>query len=650
MQTPGPAQFLDEERPASQGGSSGPGGTPTPAPDAPTPATAGPELDEERDGAGRDDEEGGRTAVLDALARGGSRGISALIGALRSAEADVVMYAATALGEVRDPAAVPHLIRLLQHPDLNVAQAAIDALGKLRAQAAAAPIEAVLEADPWLRFAAAYALGEIGHPGSVHALMRAAGDAVISESAITALGKIATVPATTVLAELLFQRASASNFDVCLLAMGNAVRRMVDRTGLDRSRAWQRLASAEASVVHARLVSMLVRREGEPSAQERVLKEAAIAVMRALALPVLCDALIEAAWDTSVGEPLLDAVVFLGAVACPAILVGLGHADADVRVFCATAAAVLGVTEAAGPCVELLASSETRVRVAALRALSGLHVENAVPVMLRCLADRAEPVRKTAVRSLGAMDASLVTRALLADPDYAQAHAPLVLEIMRIAPCAAQREFVTKSLADPREDVRRVAVGVMAASEPSDILDNLEPLLADPSVAVRAMVVQALGQRRSRRALVCLQVQFERDPETRIHALRAIGRIGDGAAAKLLIASYPEQERAVRLAIIDALGAIAAPVAEPFLAQLLCDRRPDIRGRAVVAIGQYATDGAVGRLVHATLDTDPRVRLAALESLSAFTGRPAAAESFERLCLDPVPAIAALARRCLRKG
>jgi hypothetical protein len=82
----------------------------------------------------------------------------------------------------------------------------------------------------------------------------------------------------------------------------------------------------------------------------------------------------------------------------------------------------------------------------------------------------------------------------------------------------------------------------------------------------------------------------------------------------------------------------------------LCDRRPDIRGRAVVAIEQYATDGAVERLVHATLDPDPRVRLTALEALSAFSGRPAANESFERLCLDAVPAIAALARRCLRKG
>jgi len=50
------------------------------------------------------------------------------------------------------------------------------------------------------------------------------------------------------------------------------------------------------------------------------------------------------------------------------------------------------------------------------------------------------------------------------------------------------------------------------------------------------------------------------------------------------------------------------------------------------------------------MDPDARVRLAALEALSAFTGRPVAIESFERLCLDPIPAIATLARRCLRKA
>jgi HEAT repeat protein len=644
MENHGPASSLDDSLLTAL---SGPAATGPSVP--PGPATPAVTREESQESPGKEGT-AQRHAVLDALAHGGSGGISALIRALRSSEADVVMYAATALGEARDAAAVPHLIRLLQHPDLNVAQAAIDALGKLRARAAASPIEAVLEADPWLRFAAAHALGEIGHPGSVHALMRVAADSAISELAIEALGKIATVPAATVLAELLSIRAVSGDFGGCLLALGNAARRMVDAAGLDGSRAWQRLASSEAVAVHERLAGLLLLRQPQPTPAEHTLKEAAIAVIRALALPSLYGALVEAAWDTAVGEPLLDAVVFAGAAAYPAVLAGLGHQDPDVRVFCATAAAALGIAEAAEPCVKLLGASETRVRVAALRALAALSVEAAVPTMLQCLADPAEPVRKAAVRALGAMDADLVTGVLLADRELAEAHAPLVLEIMRLSPCSAQREFVAAALRDEREAVRRAAVGVLASNETLESLAVLEPLLQDPSVAVRAEVVQALGQRRSRRALLLLQEQFDRDPETRAQSLRAIGRIGDGAAARRLMACYPEHQRWVRLGIIDALGAIAAPAAEPFLAQLLCDVRPEVRGRAVVAIGQYATEGALSRLAHATMDPDARVRLAALEALSAFTGRPGALESFERLCLDPIPAIAALARRCLRKA
>ena len=645
MESPGPPQSLDEALLAALGEG--------------VSATGGPSLGEGVDRFGnlrepqrKNEDAARRVAELDARARSGARSISALVSALRSNDDDVAMYAATALGEARDAAAVPHLIRLLQHPDLNVAQAAIDALGKLRAQSAASPIEAMLEADPWLRFAAAHALGEIGHPGSVHALMRAAGDLAISELAIEALGKVATAPAAAVLAELLASRARGETFDGCLLALGTALGRMVDLSGLQSSRAWQRLASSESNAVHARLATILVRRDVEPEGaiDQHFLKEGAIAVIRALAIPALYPALVEGAWDVAMGEPILDAVLFAGPATHASVLAGLSHADADVRVFSCTAAAALGIEEADTLCEGLLGCPEIRVRVAALRALAGLAAERVLPAMLKCLADPSEPVRTAAVRSLGTMDAKLVTAALLADHEVATARAALVLEVMRISPCAAQREFVLAALADAREDVRRAAVAVLAANEHAEIIEMLEPLLDDPSVVVRAEVVQALGRRRSRRALRLLLEQFQRDAEIRDQSLRALGRIGDGWSTRRLMVLFPEQEQSIRLAIIDALGAISAPAAEPFLARLLVDPQPEVRSRAVVAIGQYASDGAVTRLVHATRDVDARVRLAALESLSAFAGRPAAVESFERLCLDPLPAIAALARRCLRKS
>jgi HEAT repeat protein len=191
---------------------------------------------------------------------------------------------------------------------------------------------------------------------------------------------------------------------------------------------------------------------------------------------------------------------------------------------------------------------------------------------------------------------------------------------------------------------------VLSADERAEVTEMLEPLLRDPSVEVRGQVIGALGQRRSRRALNLLLDTFERDVETREITLRAIGRIGDGQAARRLAASYPQHDQGTRLGIIDALGAIAAPSVEPFLADLLSDPLPEVRSRAVAAVGHYGSDRAATRLAHAISDVDPRVRLAALESLSALARRPSAVEAFERLCLDPIPSIAAFARRCLGKA
>lgn len=72
--------------------------------------------------------------------------------------------AAAALGELKDPAAVPALIGALAHPN-QVCVAAALALGRLRAEASVAALQAVLEDEHkfWMpRGAAAVALGQLG--------------------------------------------------------------------------------------------------------------------------------------------------------------------------------------------------------------------------------------------------------------------------------------------------------------------------------------------------------------------------------------------------------------------------------------------------------------------------------------------------------
>src|SRR6266481_6300592 len=77
-----------------------------------------------------------RNAAMDALTRGGTRSLSALVRALRHPDPEVVMFAAGVLGKTRDRAAVPHLVGLLTHLDVNVVQQAIESLAHLRSSAA----------------------------------------------------------------------------------------------------------------------------------------------------------------------------------------------------------------------------------------------------------------------------------------------------------------------------------------------------------------------------------------------------------------------------------------------------------------------------------------------------------------------------------
>lgn len=599
---------------------------------------------------GKHDDAASRNAALEALARGGSRSLPALVRALRSSDEEVVMFAAMALAQTRGPGGIPHLLRLLHHPDLNVAQAAIDALGKLRAVSATGPIEKMQTADPWLRFAAANALGEIGSPSSVPALLRVLHDPSLSDLAIEALGKIGSGNAAVALAEIAIERVETEQFTVCVLALGRALGQQLDRTALAANPVWTRLASPEAAAVHERLRRILGTGDAEAGGSElQEVKEAAIEVIRGVPLTSLLCLLVESAWDASLTEALLDALVFAGPEVRPCVLAGLGHGDTRVRRLACVAAGHLNMTEAAPALCRLADDGAPEVRADALRALARLHEYDALPVILGRLSDVSGEVRAAAQWALDFMDAEQVTAAILENSELARRHAAEILAVMQAHPVAAQHEFIENRLADPREEVRRAAVAALAARGGAEVVEILEPFLRDPAAAVRQEVVRGLGRQRSQPAQALLLQQYQRDPATRREALLALGKIGDCVAAQRLTGLLSAQTLPERLAIIDTLGTLAAPCTEPILIGLLRDPESEVRCRAAVALGRFTTTGAATRLALATRDADARVRLAALEALAPAKSHPAVVQAIERLCLDPSPAIAALARQWLDK-
>lgn len=82
------------------------------------------------------------------------------------------MFAANIMAGTGDHDLAPRLIELLQDPDVNVQDAAVVGLGRMRASAAVPALRARLNAsDPWTCFSTVDALGGIGNAEALKALL-----------------------------------------------------------------------------------------------------------------------------------------------------------------------------------------------------------------------------------------------------------------------------------------------------------------------------------------------------------------------------------------------------------------------------------------------------------------------------------------------
>ena len=132
-----------------------------------------------------------RNAALAALECQGPYALPHLQAMLSLADEDVVMFALQILARIGDPAAAPAVLPLIRHPQLNIAQSAIEALGRLRSREAVPDLLTLLGGELWLQVAAIDALGAIGDPMAVGPLIELVPDSIMAEPAVLALQRLA---------------------------------------------------------------------------------------------------------------------------------------------------------------------------------------------------------------------------------------------------------------------------------------------------------------------------------------------------------------------------------------------------------------------------------------------------------------------------
>ena len=353
-----------------------------------------------------------RNGALSALERQGPYAVPHLIELLGSSDSDVVMFALQVLARIGDPVSTARILPLLQHGDANVAQAAVEALGRMRAVDAVPALLRLLDDSVWLQLAAVNALGEIGDARAMGPLLALVPDSFVAEQAVRALERITAPESLGPLLDLLVRVRERPLRDAVLEAAGVVLELHPDAAAAGRACGHGREPAARAALI----AFLGAARSGASSSEvpsEAPAQAAAgitlVAELTELYLPVLRLVAARATWaeplwrsrarlggeqvgvllahaDARVRRGLLLAHGF-GPATLPALLARLDDPDAEVRAAACRAIGALGDVRAAGVLIERLRTSEGDERDEAAAAL-GRFPPEALTALGSCLDPR----------------------------------------------------------------------------------------------------------------------------------------------------------------------------------------------------------------------------------------------------------------------
>lgn len=530
---------------------------------------------------------------------------------LQDADADLRIQAALALGEQHQPAAAAPLIQALQDPDPNVRFHAIEALGRLRAEPAIDPLLAIVESrDFFLAFAALDALALIRDSRVAPRLVPLLEDADLRDGVAHALGQLGDGHVVSPLVGVLNRTPEAA--PAVVLALAAIADALVSQGQDDRDV----VALIRETLGAAGRAGLLAAIPGAPPETLRAIAR----VLGWIPGPDIIAALTRIAGGSEARAEAVESLIRHGEPSVDAFVSLLDADDRDVR---STAIAALGRlgSRRATPALVAQLDADAPTAIAAGGALARIGDPAAFEPLL-ALVGHADPAVRQAV--IGALNSighpgmpERVTR-LLGDED------PLVREsAVRIAGYFGYSEaldVVVGRVNDPVEAVRVAAIEHLPFFDGGEVLPHLASALQEETARARAAAARALARSDSAEALPLLTAALaDADAWVRYYAARALGERGAaGEIPGLLRLAESDPSIPVRIAAIDALGALKASTAAEPLLRCVEAPEPEIAAAAIRAVGRIDGPNALEALRSAARGDDGERRLAAIEGLESL--------------------------------
>lgn len=201
----------------------------------------------------------------------------------------------------------------------------------------------------------------------------------------------------------------------------------------------------------------------------------------------------------------------------------------------------------------------------------------------------------------------------------------LVLDLLRVTG-GIPTEHLLPLINDPRWYVVRNAVQLATESGDPGLIDQLERLLSHPDARVRREIIRSLDTFGEKRSLPLLLSALEDvDSPVRILAVRSLGRLGDGRQYPVVLgqvesrdfAARPSEEVEASLLTLALLGGErAVETLNRFWKRRVFGTRPTaLRLAAIQALGAICSPESTRALGEATRSSEPPIQRAAARAL-----------------------------------
>ncbi|HEY5998948.1 MAG TPA: HEAT repeat domain-containing protein, partial [bacterium] len=299
--------------------------------------------------------------------------------------------------------------------------------------------------------------------------------------------------------------------------------------------------------------------------------------------------------------------------AVPVLLEALRAPGTDTVRFAAYTLGEIRAPEAVPALVPLLAHADPEVRQHVAFALGMIRDRAATDALIGALKDSDPVVRGYAATALGEIGDARAKGALLSALRSEDASVVNMATSLYNLGGDEVVEVLVGKLRDPNPNNRLYALYALGKiPDPRGVRPLIEAL-ADEEIGWLA--AQALVNIGVPAIQPLLEALFADDATVRLYATYALGEIGSPKTARAVQRMLEDREASVVDAAAEALVSIGDPTVIPAVAQLLSNPRPRVRQRALDVLGRMGDDSLAESVASCIGDPDREVVKAAIAAL-----------------------------------